>query len=134
MIILNSFTCNENFSSVCSNLEEISAWFPRRDTGRRLNVHNTFNLRPMFTGLPWRGFFAYNRNCYCCRLAWEMKFHDHGLTTWNFNSGWNCPPYNPSLRWSFCRKYLAMFAKGSISDLCLGSECVHAVCVIIICQ
>ena len=24
-----------------------------------------------------------------------MKAHHHGLTTWNFNPGWHCPPYNP---------------------------------------
>ena len=37
---------------------------------------------------------------HCCRLTCEMKSH-HRLTSSNFNPGWNSPPYNPPLGWSF---------------------------------
>ena len=52
---------------------------------------------------PWGNFssvyrneiFAYNHNSIftLLRLTYEMKSH-HGLTNWNFNYGWNSPPYN----------------------------------------
>ena len=52
---------------------------------------------------PWGNFssvyrdeiFSYNHNSVftLLRLIHEMKSH-HGLTSWNFNSGWNSPPYN----------------------------------------
>ena len=61
-----------------------------------------------------------------------MKSHHHSWKTWNFNQGWDCPAYNPSLRMSFLRKQLAMFAKGFILNFWLGSEDVCAACLIII--
>ena len=76
MIIFNSFTWNENFTSVCSNRREISA---------RFTVMKFLHIIVIL--------FLHR-----CRLTWEMKSH-HGLTSRNFNPGWNFPPYNPPLRW-----------------------------------
>ena len=76
MIIFNSFTWNENFSSVCSNRGEISA---------RFTVMKFLHIIVIL--------FLHR-----CRLTWEMKSH-HGLTSRNFNPGWNFPPCNPPLRW-----------------------------------
>ena len=66
----------------------------------------------------------------CCRLPCEMKSH-HCLMSWNFIPGlksW----YKQPLRRSFYRKWLIIFAKGSILYVWLGSECASFVCVIII--
>ena len=64
------FTWDEHFSSLCSNRGEISARF----AGMKF-LHIIIILF-----------------LYCCRLAWELKSYHHGLTTWNFTTGWNCPP------------------------------------------
>ena len=75
MIIFNSLTWNENFSSFCSN---------RRDISARFTVMKFSHIIVILF-------------LHCCRLTWEMKSHQ-GLTSWNFNLGWNSPPYNWPLR------------------------------------
>ena len=64
------FTWDEHFSSLCSNRGEISALFA---VMKFLHIIIILFL-------------------YCCRLAWELKSYHHGLTAWNFTTGWNCPP------------------------------------------
>ena len=77
MIILNLFSCGENFNSVCSNRAEISARF------------TVVKFLPIIVILL------------LLSLSVRDEISYHGLTTWNFNPGWNCPTDNPSLRWSF---------------------------------
>ena len=59
---------------------------------------------------------------HCCRLMCEMK-SNHGLTSWNFNLGWNSPP----LRSSFLEK-LAIFSKG-LHLRCLANSFTCLCCV-----
>ena len=103
---------------------------------RNLLLHDYFQpvctewklLVGLFT--PWWHFssvyrdkiFAYNRNSFF--TFWHVW--------WNLKPGWNSPPYNPPLRWSFLQKLVTIFPKGSTLDVWLGFECACAVCVIII--
>ena len=87
MIIFNSFTWNENFSSVCSNRGKISAWFI---------VMKVFHIIViLFLHFP--------------HLTCEMKSH-HGLISWNFSPVWKSS-YDQPLKWSFLKKLLNIFAK-----------------------
>ena len=85
------------FSSVCSNRGEISARF----TVMKF-LHTIVILF-----------------LHCCRLTCEMKSH-HGLTSWNFNPGWNSPPYNPPLRWGFLQKVNSNFRKSFLLRCLIG--------------
>ena len=64
---------------------------------------------------------------HCCRLTCEMKSH-HGLTSWNFKQGWNSPPYNLSLRWSFFVNLISHFRK-RLHQRCLNWFCMYLCCV-----
>ena len=77
-------------------------------------------------------FFEYNHNSIlnCCCLPFEMKSH-HGLMSWNFIPSLKSQ-YKQHLRQSVFQKWLIIFAKGSILDFLLGSECTSVVCMIII--
>ena len=67
----------------------------------------------------------------CCRLPCEMKSH---------HSRFNELEFHPRLKISikatpakqFLQEWLTIFAKGSILDVWLGSECASVVCMIII--
>ena len=67
---------------------------------------------------------------HCFRLPCKMKSHP-GLMSWNFIPGLKSR-YKQPLRQSVLRKWLIIFAKGSILYVWLGSECASVVCVIII--
>ena len=84
---------------------------------------------------PWWNFssvyrdeiFPYNRNSIFTLLSLHMwKETHHGLTSWNFSPGCKSP-YTQPLSWSFLRKELTIFAKGSILEVWLGSECSPSV-------
>ena len=72
MIFFNSFTCNENFSLVCSKRDGISS---------RLTMMTFLHIFVILF-------------LFCCHLTCEMKSH-HGLTSWNFSLGWKYPRYHP---------------------------------------
>ena len=73
--------------------------------------------------------FASNSNFFFtfCRLTCETKSH-HSLTSRNFNLGWNSPPYNPPLIWSFLHKISNSFSKRLLLR-CLSGFRMRLYCV-----
>ena len=87
MIIFNAFTCNQNFSMVCSNRGEILA---------RFTLMNFLHITVILC-------------LHCSRLTFEMTSRQ-SLMSWDFSTGWKIP-YSQSLKWSFFAKIINHFHK-----------------------
>ena len=77
--------------------------------------------------------FEYNHNSIFTLLSRTMQ--DEISSQFNelkFHPRLKISIYKQLLRWSFLQKWLIIFAKGSIVDVWLCSECASVVCMIII--